>query len=75
MDNARPYSVISHDGWGSTSVGEFASLAEAQELFRTLCADRWFRTDGAIKGLSIVERAGGTTVETFTFPQSARLPG
>lgn len=33
-ERRKLYSVVSHDGWGSTSVGEFESLEEAQELFR-----------------------------------------
>lgn len=77
-ERCKPYSVVSHDGWGSTSVGEFERLEEAQELFRALCVDRWFLTDGSVKGVSIVEKVcdsgtgldvstGGKTLESFAF--------
>lgn len=64
---AMAYRVMSHDGWGTTSVGEFETLAEAQVLFRELCTDHWFLTDGSVKGVSIVERDGGRTLESFSF--------
>lgn len=63
----KPYSVISHDGWGSTSVGEFETLEEARDLFRALCVDHWFLTDGSVKGLSIVDNGDGATVDSFSF--------
>lgn len=66
-ETQKPYAVISHDGWGSTSVGEFESLEEAQALFRALCVDRWFVSDGSVKGVSIVERCSGDTVDSFAF--------
>jgi hypothetical protein len=78
MERSVAYSVICHDGWGNTSVGEFETLEEAQALFRTLCGDRWFRTDGSVKGLSLVARAGADAVvdggpgeqilDSFSFP-------
>ncbi len=79
-ETRKPYSVVSHDGWGSTSVGEFHSLEEARDLFRALCVDRWFLTDGSVKGLSIVDHGaegspsdgvgGGRIVESFVFPRA-----
>ena len=77
-ERRKPYSVVSHDGWGSISVAEFENLEEAQELFRALCVDRWFLTDGSVKGVSIVEKVGdsatgldlstdGRTLESFAF--------
>ncbi|EDY37410.1 hypothetical protein CPCC7001_288 [Cyanobium sp. PCC 7001] len=72
METSGAYSVICHDGWGNTSVGEFESLEEARQLFRTLCADRWFRTDGGIRRLSIVERAGGGTVDSYDVGTAGR---
>jgi hypothetical protein len=66
-ETRKPFSVVSHDGWGRTSVGEFESLEGAQNLFRALCVDRWFLTDGSVKGLSIVENGGGRILESFRF--------
>lgn len=63
--SASSFRVISHDGWGNIEVGVFDSLEPAQQLFRTLCSDRWFVTDGTVKGLSLM--AGDTTLETFSF--------
>lgn len=71
-DAAKPYRVISHDGWGNTCVGAFESLEAAQELYRTLCSDRWFRSDGSVKGLSL--QGDGGTLESFSFSSPDR-PG
>ncbi len=67
------YSVISHDAWGSTDVGNFPTLEQAREVFEALQSDRWFVTDGSVRGLSIVERRAGaeaTTVERFSFSRT-----
>jgi hypothetical protein len=72
------YSVLSHDAWGSASVGSFTSLAQAREVFEALQKDRWFLADGTVRGLSIVEASSGSdaltaaarTVESFSFPQT-----
>ncbi|MBM5826012.1 MAG: hypothetical protein FJ054_11810 [Cyanobacteria bacterium M_surface_10_m2_119] len=71
-DPAKPYRVISHDGWGNTCVGAFESLEAAQELYRTLCSDRWFRSDGSVRGLSL--ESAGATLETICFSSPDR-PG
>ena len=67
------YSVISHDAWGNTDVGSFPTLEQAREVFVALQSDRWFVTDGSVRGLSIVERRAGaeaTTVERFRFSRT-----
>ena len=73
-DAAKPYRVISHDSWGNTCVGAFDSLAPAQELFRSLCTDRWFLSDGSVRGLSLESDSG--TLDTFSFsnPDSFNNP-
>ena len=66
------YIVYSHDAWGTAHVGEFASLEQAREVFTALCSDRWFLSDGTVKGLSIVDSSaeGGRTVDKFSFTAS-----
>ena len=72
------YSVLTHDAWGSASVGSFSSLEQAREVFQALQKDRWFLADGTVRGLSIVETSSGSealtaaarTVESFSFPHS-----
>jgi hypothetical protein len=69
-DAAKPYRVISHDGWGNTCVGAFASLESARGLFEALCSDRWFRSDGSVRGLSLESDSG--TLDTFAFSNPDR---
>jgi hypothetical protein len=66
---AMPFTVFSHDSWGSTSVGSFASLQEAQALFEALRNDRWFNDDGTIRAISIVDSSAGSprTVASHSF--------
>jgi hypothetical protein len=65
------YLVKSHDAWGTTVAGEFQSLEQAKALFNSLKTDRWFVSDGSIKGLSIVDTSveGGSTLDQFSFHQ------
>jgi hypothetical protein len=70
---AMTYTVISHDAWGSASVGSFTSLEQAREVFQALQNDRWFLADGSVRGLSIVEETAGAaprTLERFSFPHT-----
>ncbi len=48
------YTIYTHDGWGRTGVGSFATLSEAREAFNALCQDPWYRQDGGIRGLELV---------------------
>lgn len=62
-----PYILYSHDAWGTANVGEFATLEQAMDVFNTLRSDRWYLSDGSVKGLSLVD-SGGRTLESFSFP-------
>ena len=56
------FSIYTHDAWGAVPVGRFQSLEEAQQAFGALCDDPWYRQDGTVKGLELVEdRGAGAT--------------
>jgi len=50
-----PFVLYTHDGWGRVPVGEFATLAEARNAFETLGNDPWYRANGGVRGLELVE--------------------
>lgn len=50
-----PYRLATHDAWGVLPVGDFASLEEARLQFASLCADPWYRQDGTVKGIELLE--------------------
>lgn len=55
-----PFSIHTHDAWGTVKVGDFQSLEEARRVFVDLCRDPWYAKDGGVKGVELVEqRAGG----------------
>ena len=49
------YSITTHDAWGQVPVGEYATLAEAREVFAAMQQDPWYRQDGTVKGIDLVE--------------------
>lgn len=49
------FTIQTHDSWGTVKVGSFESLAEAKRVFVTLCQDPWYRIDGMVKGVELVE--------------------
>ena len=49
------YTILTHDGWGRSPVGTFQTLEEARAAFRDLCQDPWYRSDGGVKGLELVQ--------------------
>ena len=50
------FSTCTHDAWGVVTVGDFHSLEEARKAFSALCEDPWYRNDGTVKGLELVQR-------------------
>jgi hypothetical protein len=50
-----PFRLYTHDGWGKVPVGEFATLEEARSAFSTLGQDPWYRNDGSVKAIELVE--------------------
>ena len=49
------YRLATHDAWGVIPVGDFASLEEARRQFASLCEDPWYRQDGTVKGIELLE--------------------
>jgi hypothetical protein len=64
------FSIYTHDSWGVVTVGVFPSLEEARQVFSTLCQDAWYKDDGAVKGVELVEgtkQEGGQRLDWFAF--------
>lgn len=40
-------------------VGEFATLEEARSAFATLGQDPWYRNDGSVRAIELVESGAG----------------
>ncbi len=50
-----PFQVLTHDAWGVVKVGEFSSVEEARSAFGSICQDPWYRSDGTVKGVELVQ--------------------
>lgn len=50
------FSLFTHDAWGRLRVGDFESLAEAQRAFAAISQDPWYRSDGTVKGVELVQQ-------------------
>lgn len=51
-------------------IGDYSSLEEAREAFTALCEDPWYRQDGTVKGIELVETSPQGTrqrIEWFAF--------
>ena len=42
------------------NVGKFQSLEEAREVFTLICEDPWYKSDGIVKGVELVDNAGAS---------------
>lgn len=49
------FSLFTHDAWGRVQVGAFQSLEEARQAFVAIAQDPWYRSDGTVKGLELVQ--------------------
>ncbi|MFM7235972.1 MAG: hypothetical protein ACKOYK_04250 [Cyanobium sp.] len=49
------YSITTHDAWGQVPVGEYESLELARAVFVAMQQDPWYRQDGTVKGIELVE--------------------
>jgi len=52
---AMTFSIRTHDSWGVVPVGDFQTLEEARQVFSALCQDPWYKADGTVKGVELVE--------------------
>lgn len=55
------FTINTHDSWGIVKVGEFPSLEEARQAFGALCQDPWYKCDGGVKGLELVQGTPGNS--------------
>lgn len=49
------FSIRTHDSWGVVPVGDFQSIEEARQVFADLCQDPWYKADGTVKGVELVQ--------------------
>jgi hypothetical protein len=52
------FTIKTHDAWGTVTVGKFQTLEEARKAFVSLCQDPWYKSDGGVKGVEILEDRG-----------------
>jgi hypothetical protein len=62
------YAVNTHDSWGILQVGNYQSLEEAKQVFASICEDPWYKSDGTVNGVELVDNAGASQrLEWFAF--------
>ncbi|MFM8524944.1 MAG: hypothetical protein ACKOCM_04915 [Cyanobacteriota bacterium] len=52
------YRIDTHDSWGRVKVGEFQTLEEARHSYAQICQDPWYRSDGTVLGVELLEDNG-----------------
>ena len=53
------FSIRTHDSWGVVPVGDFRTLEEARQVFADICQDPWYRADGTVKGVELMQITPG----------------
>ena len=53
--DAMTFSIRTHDSWGVVPIGDFQSLDEARQFFTALCQDPWYKADGTVRGVELVQ--------------------
>ena len=53
------FTIYTHDSWGLVTVGHYQCLELAREVFHALCSDPWYKQDGTVKGVELVQDAEG----------------
>ena len=62
------FAINTHDSWGVVNVGNFQSIAEARQVFASICADPWYKSDGTVKAVELVDNAAaGQRLDWFAF--------
>jgi hypothetical protein len=51
------YAVNTHDSWGIVKVGNYKSIEKARKVFSSICEDPWYKSDGTVKGVALVQGA------------------
>ena len=52
------FKINTHDSWGIVNVGNYQSMEEARQVFTSICEDPWYKSDGTVKGVDLVEING-----------------
>ena len=52
------FAINTHDSWGAVNVGNFQDLVEAKQVFASICEDPWYKSDGTVKGVELVDNSG-----------------
>ena len=62
------YAVNTHDSWGILQVGNYPSQEEAKKVFESICQDPWYKSDGTVKGVELVDNScTSQRLEWFNF--------
>jgi len=64
------FTIKTHDSWGIVKVGTFQSLEEARKVFSSLCEDPWYKSDGMVKGVELLQdtqQGEGIRMDWYTF--------
>ena len=54
------FDINTHDSWGVVNVGNFQTIEEARKVFASICEDPWYKSDGTVKGVELVDNAGAS---------------
>lgn len=57
------FTIYTHDSWGIVPVGNFESLEEARRAFSDLCNDPWYRDDGTVQGVELVQTSAANDAQ------------
>ena len=63
------FRICTHDAWGVVLVGEFESLEEARQAFASLCQDPWYRQDGTVRGVELLDAGQAAAGQPGGSPQ------
>ena len=62
------FDINTHDSWGVVNVGNFQTIEEARKVFASICEDPWYKSDGTVKGVELVDNAGSSQrLDWYTF--------
>ena len=64
-----PFLIRTHDAWGVVPVGHFDSLEEARQAFAALCQDPWYRQDGTVRGVELLDAGQAASGQPGGSPQ------
>jgi len=55
--------INTHDAWGVVMIGNYQSLEDARKVFSSICEDPWYKSDGTVKGVELVQGADASAAQ------------